>query len=73
MATTAEKLAEARDALHRLQIGQNVLEVRDDGYWVKYEEITVANLREYVNDLQAQLDLENGVTGNGRRPFRLGY
>lgn len=54
--TTAEKLAAARDAYHRLMTGEQAVEVRDsDGSSVRYTQANASRLRTYIKELEAQL------------------
>jgi hypothetical protein len=65
MATTAERLAEALDARHRLAKGELEAEIRTaDGETVKYAAVNAADLDAYIAQLQAQ-------SGTRRRSVRL--
>lgn len=56
MATTQELLTEAKAALHALNLGQQVVEVRDaTGESVRYAPANRGALRTYIADLQALL------------------
>lgn len=56
MATTAELLAEARDARHKLLTGTAETEIRTaDGESVKYAAADVTRLDTYIAGLEAQL------------------
>lgn len=56
MATLAERLVEAEDALHRLTIGRATVEVEDSsGERVKYGFANRAALAAYVADLRRQI------------------
>lgn len=68
MATTAELLAEAQAALHRLQIGEAAAEVRDaDGSSIRYTQANISRLKQYVAELKAQA---GGTQATFRRPMR---
>lgn len=67
MATTAEKLTEARDAYHLLMIGR-----REVDMWVGRERVTFTaadmdKLRLYIADLEAQVAKEAGQRPAPRR------
>lgn len=65
--TTAELLREAKDALHALQIGQGVAEVRDSsGESVRYTPANVSRLKAYIAELTAELNQTTRVV----RPMR---
>lgn len=52
MATPAERLAEARDALHQLRIGKSVVTVHSaEGDSITYTAADRADLRAYVDEL----------------------
>jgi len=52
MATTAELLQEAKDAYHRLSIGEAVVEVRDaSGETIRYAQIRAPSLLAYIRTL----------------------
>lgn len=54
--TTAEKLAAARDAYHRLMTGEQAVEVRDsDGSSVRYTQANANRLRTYIKELETEL------------------
>ncbi|MEW6092291.1 MAG: gpW family head-tail joining protein [Pseudomonadota bacterium] len=56
MATVAERLAEARDARHRLLTGEMEAEIRTaDGESVKYAQTDVTRLDSYIAELEVQL------------------
>lgn len=62
MATTAERLEEARDALHKLVTGTKRVQVRDaNGRQVTYSEANRKDLDAYISGLEANLG-----TGAGR-------
>ncbi len=49
-------LADARQALHRLQIGQAAVKVRiSDGSETEFKPANINELRGYIGDLEAQL------------------
>ena len=52
MATTAEMLAEAKDAYHRLMLGESVVEVRDQsGESIRYQAATASRLLSYIRTM----------------------
>lgn len=53
--TTAEKLVAAESALHRILLGENVVELRADGYLTRYDRGNLAALRGYIAQLKAEL------------------
>ncbi|PBB41810.1 hypothetical protein CK222_21905 [Mesorhizobium sp. WSM3866] len=57
MATTADLLAEAQTAYHRLQIGESAVEVRDaTGESIRYTPANASRLLAYIRSLQAQIN-----------------
>ena len=67
--TTQEKLDEAKEALHKLLIGQSVVEVGYEGERLKFTQTNIADLRAYIAQLEAELDPD----GSRRRPFTVVY
>lgn len=64
--TTAERLAEAREALHRLLTGSSVEELQDqNGERVRYSRPSIPRLRSYI----AELEGEMGQTGGPLRIY----
>jgi hypothetical protein len=61
---TQEQLQQARDALHKLQIGRSVVSVSQDGVTTTYTQANIASLRAYVSSLEVEL----GVTATRRLP-----
>lgn len=54
--TTAQRLQEARDALHALLTGQAVVKVTDQsGESMTYSTANVSRLRAYIKELEAEL------------------
>ena len=50
--TDAERLAEARDALHRLQLGEAEVSIRaSDGRMLTYQPASAKELRAYIAEL----------------------
>lgn len=49
-----DRLAEARTALHHLQIGRAEVEVSYDGSVVKYAKADIGQLRAYISQLEAE-------------------
>jgi hypothetical protein len=61
MSTTAERLAEAEDAYHRLATGTSVVEVRDsNGETVRYQMANRGSLLTYIEQLKAEIAKING-------------
>ena len=68
MATTAELLAEAKTAYHRLQIGQAAVEIRDSsGESIRYTQANASRLLGYIRSLEAEIA---GTTCLVNRPLR---
>lgn len=63
----ADKLAEAEDALHALQIGGKVVSIRDGENEIQYSKTSLNDLASYVQFLQAKVDACNGVAVTTRR------
>ncbi|MBP2303317.1 gpW family head-tail joining protein [Azospirillum picis] len=62
-------LSEARDALHRVSIGRQKVQVRaDTGETVQYSPATVSDLRAYIADLETRLGIRSG-----RGPIQLAF
>ena len=52
MATTAELLAQAKEAYHRLMLGESVVEVRDQsGESIRYQAATASRLLAYIRTM----------------------
>ncbi|TGT90930.1 hypothetical protein EN804_06235 [Mesorhizobium sp. M8A.F.Ca.ET.161.01.1.1] len=67
MATTADLLAEAKTAYHRLQTGTSAVEVRDaNGESVRYTPANASRLKAYIRELEQEVA---GCTGP-TRPLR---
>lgn len=61
MAATLEMLTEAETALHRLQLGQAVVELRDqNGETIRYQQTNRGALTAYIEELKREL----GITSN---------
>lgn len=61
--SASERLSEARDALHRLSIGESVVEVRDQsGESIRYFPTTMKALERYIASLEREVA--------GRRPIQ---
>lgn len=52
--TVDERLAEARTALHQLQLGKGEIEVSYDGQTVKYAKADIGRLKAYISELEAE-------------------
>ncbi len=56
MATTAELLAEAKAAYHRLMVGVSAVEIRDSsGESIRYSQANASSLLRYIRSLEAAL------------------
>lgn len=64
MLTTAQRLEEARTALHDLMTGKAVVRVSRGGRLVEFRAHDIAELRRYIAELEAELN-----HGPRRRPF----
>lgn len=52
MATTAELLDQAKEAYHRLMLGESVVEVRDQsGESIRYQAATASRLLSYIRSM----------------------
>lgn len=70
MATTADLLAEAQDAYHRLMTGTSAVRVRDqNGEQVMYDSINANKLAAYILSLQTQLGLVKRCDTGPMRPW----
>lgn len=70
MATNAEKLAEARDALHKLSIGRLARVVVDqNGERVEFTSANRDALRAYIADLEGLVNATTPVCGPIRFTF----
>jgi hypothetical protein len=71
MATTAELLAEAKAAYHRLMLGESVVEVRDQsGESIRYQAATVSRLLAYIRTMEPTFGIPGyGTTGVGPMQF----
>lgn len=65
-----QMLAEARTALHKLEIGQAAVEVMVDGYLVRYQRADVYKLEAYIARLED--DIRRQATGDRRRAGGIG-
>ncbi|MEJ1409381.1 MAG: gpW family head-tail joining protein [Candidatus Sedimenticola sp. (ex Thyasira tokunagai)] len=64
MTDCATRLAEAKMALHNLQMGEGVVSVSDNGIMVTYTQANIDKLSAYVSRLEAEC---GDNTGRGRR------
>lgn len=51
-----DRLAEAKQALHQLQVGRAEVEVSYDGSVVKYARAEIPALKAYISQLEAERD-----------------
>jgi hypothetical protein len=68
MTDCVTRLAEARAALHKLQIGGAIAEVRHGDQVLRYSASDLGSLQTYVRTLEAECGGCNG-TAKPRRPF----
>jgi hypothetical protein len=67
--TAAEKLTEAREALHSLLTGKRSVMMQYEGTRVQFTQANVDELRQYIAQLEGEVD-----PTKRRRPFRVfGY
>lgn len=70
MATAAERLVEAEDALHEILTGRGVSRVRDkNGEEVVYNTGNVSRLRAYISELKSEIAGVTPVSGPLRPRF----
>lgn len=68
--TCAEKLAEAKAALHAFQLGQRVVScMHADGRRIEYSSTNIDALQRYIQQLEAECGDNANCTR--RRPFRV--
>lgn len=63
--TLQERIAEAEQALHQLQIGKAVAKISRGGKTVEYTQANVPQLQTYLNQMKAE------QAGSRRRPMRV--
>jgi hypothetical protein len=71
MATCAEKLAEARDALHGLLVGKAVVSIAFEGERTEFARSDLPRLRAYVRELEAECGED--LASARRAPARVLY
>lgn len=70
MATAAERLAEAKSALHQILIGQGVASVRDSsGESINYSRANIGALRAYIRELEIEVAGTTPISGPIRPVF----
>jgi hypothetical protein len=67
--TCAQKLAEAKVAMHALQTGKGIVSVGYGERRVQYTAATISDLRAYISELNA----ECGDCTKRRRPFTVSF
>lgn len=67
MATTAEKLAEARDVYHQLALGARRVEMQVGDQRTVYSQASIDQLRRYIRELEDQAAIEAGRRAQPRR------
>ncbi|WP_421581122.1 gpW family head-tail joining protein [Shinella sp. M31] len=60
------RLDEARDALHRLELGQAEASIAYNGESVTYTQTNAGSLRKYVRDLEVQLGFRSMARARSR-------
>lgn len=69
--TLRQRLAEARDARHKLSIGEGVVEVQDsNGERIRYTPASAPRLASYISELETQIAELEGAAPNVR-PMRV--
>ncbi len=63
--TLQERIAEAEQALHQLQIGKAVAKISRGGKTVEFTQANVSQLQTYLNQMKAE------QAGSRRRPMRV--
>lgn len=64
------RLAEARDAYHRISMSRQPVEIRDsDGSSIRYNTNNLSRLKAYIAELESEL-LGCGVSQFNKRPLR---
>ena len=71
MATCAEKLDEAREALHGLALGKAVVAITFEGERTEFQQADLAKLRAYIRDLEAACGEDTAAAR--RAPTRVLY
>jgi cephalosporin hydroxylase len=65
--TTAQRLVEAEEALHKLLTGQRTVSMSYNGRTVTYNQQDIGKLQEYIRQLKSEIAQEAGTST--RRPF----
>jgi hypothetical protein len=52
--TVDERLVEAREALHQLQLGRTEIEIAYEGGTVKYAKPDIGKLKAYISELEGE-------------------
>ncbi len=63
MMYTQEMLTEARQALHELLLGKRVVSVSKNGRQVQFTQINIADLRNYIAEIESGLGLSSRRRG----------
>lgn len=71
MATCAEKLTEARDAIHGLVLGKAVVAITFEGERTEFQKADLPKLRAYIRDLEAECGEDTAASR--RAPARVLY
>lgn len=68
--TAAERLAEAKKALHNILLGRGVQRVQDsNGEAVTFTTASVSRLRAYIKELEAEVAGDAPSSGGSIRPW----
>ena len=73
MATCAEKLTEARDALHGLTLGKSVVSIQFEGERTDFRPADLPQLRAYIRELEVECGDTATVAAARRAPARVLY
>lgn len=65
---TQQDLEEAKEALHKLMTGKQVVSVQKDGRTVTFTSASLSELRSYISNMESQL----GLQSRRRPPARFG-
>lgn len=65
----SKRLKEAEDVLHKLVLGQSVVEMESDGKKMRFTQTNKKNLQNYINQLRKELG-KSAVSGRGSLIYR---
>lgn len=69
--TTAQRLVEAEEALHKLLTGQKMVSMSYEGRTVTYTQQNIDALKQYIRDLKSEIAQAAGTSS--RRPFGVSW